>query len=401
MATRRSMKILHILDRSFPYTGGYTSRAHYIIQHQKKLGLEPIVLTSYRHISEKDVEMMDGNMYYRMHSTVNPLFKIPILKELLEIYHLSKRIDELINTEEIQILHAHSPVLLGIAAIKAGVKNRIKTIYEIRAFWEDAATASNKYTERSLKYKMVRSLETQLCKRVDHIVTIAEGLCNDLIKRGISTYKINIVPNGVDHDKFTPLSKNKILVDKLKLDGKIVIGYIGQFFNFEGVSDLIDTMFTLTKERTDIFFLLVGGGEEEAEISQKFNEQTMSNIHFEGRVPHDAVIDYYSVIDIFVYPRKSSRVTELTTPLKPLEALAMGKATVSSSVGGLIELVGKENGLFFPSGDKRALMECISRLLEDESLRIKLGKKGREMVLNQRTWAEISKKYIGIYKKMK
>ena len=394
------MKILHILDRSFPNLSGYASRAHYIIQHQKQLGFTPLVLTSFRHKSETGENFFDGEKYYRMPSVTNPMLRVPLLKEFLEVNFISKRITQIINKEGVDILHAHSPALLGLAAIKAREKMGIKIVYEIRAFWEDAATASNKYSQASLKYKLVRSLETRVCQKVDQVVTIAEGLRGDLVKRKIHPSKLNIVPNGVDHLKFTPLPKNKDLLGKLGATGKTVVGYIGTFFDFEGVDVLIDTMLGVAKEKPESFFLLVGGGETENSVRQIFKNQNLPNVCFAGRVPHQKVLDYYSLIDIFVYPRKSCRVTELTTPLKPLEALAMNKAVVCSSVGGLIELVGKDNGLFFPPGNNQELKNCILALINDKELRKKLGQKGRAMVLKERTWTNIAKRYIEIYKKL-
>ncbi|RJQ23915.1 glycosyltransferase [Candidatus Parcubacteria bacterium] len=393
------MKILHILDRSFPNLSGYASRAHYIIQHQKQLGLTPFVLTSFRHQSATEEDVLEGEKYFRMPSPKqNFLFRLPVLKEILEVHFISKRIEEIVKKEGIDILHAHSPAILGLAASKAGKRMRIKVVYEIRAFWEDAAAASHKYSENSLKYKLVKSLETHVCKKVDQVVTIAEGLRNDLIERGLSAGKIHIVPNGVDHLKFLPTPINTALANKLGAAGKTVIGYIGTFFDFEGIDNLIEVMFSVARDKPESFFLLVGGGETETVVREKFKIQNLPNVCYAGRVPHKEVLDYYSLIDIFVYPRKSSRVTELTTPLKPLEALAMGKAVICSSVGGLIELVGKDNALFFPPGNKEKLKKCIVDLFENAELRAEFGEKGKAMVLRERAWSQIAKKYVEIYK---
>ena len=107
-----------------------------------------------------------------------------------------------------------------------------------------------------------------------------------------------------------------------------------------------------------------------------------------GRVPYNEVAEWYSLIDIAPFPRKSLAVTELVSPLKPLEALAMEKAIVVSSVGGMREMVrDEETGLVFAKDDVGALSDALSRLIKDAALRRKLGEAGRAWVARERSWA--------------
>lgn len=342
------MKVLHVLDRSFPNLSGYASRANYIIQNQKDLGVKPVVLTSPGQAYDSELEVIDDVPYYRMKDDKSEFnIKLPVVNEFLYVRRIYKKIIEIIEKENIDILHAHSPALLGLACLIAGRKRQLKVVYEIRAFWEDAAVASGKYSERSTKYKSVKFMESFVCRHVDKVVTIANHLKNDLIARGISPSKIFVVPNGVDSAKFHPVPKDEKLVIANNLKDKIVIGYVGTFFDFEGIEDLFLAMSDICKERQDVAFLLVGGGESEAVVRTLFKRENNDQMCYVGKVPHQEVLRYYSVMDVLAYPRKSKRVTELTTPLKPLEALSMGKPIICSNVGGLQELVGEGNALFF------------------------------------------------------
>lgn len=392
------MKILHVLDTSLPLISGYATRAHYIIRNQKNEGHEPVVITSPKQMSGDDVERIDSVRYYRTAFDKKIIhYPLPLMEEMRIVSSVSKKIIEVIEKEKIDIIHVHSPSLLGLAALKARGGLKIKIIYEIRAFWEDAAVASSKYSKTSLKYKIVRLLETYLCKKVDGVVTISEGMKHDLIKRGIRREKISIVPNGVDFSNFSIQNKNVDLLQRLNLTNKFIFGYIGTFFSFEGIEDLIEVMYQVGLEHDNVAFVLVGGGERETEIANLIKEKNVPFLLYIGKVPHGAVLSYYSIMDAMVFPRKSERVTELTTPLKPLEAMALEKPVICSAVGGLVELVGQENGLFFPPGDMCALKACCVQFLNNGKLREDLAKKGRAYVELDRQWPDIVKKYKSVY----
>ncbi len=251
------------------------------------------------------------------------------------------------------LLHAHSPVLDALAALRVGKRLGIPVIYEIRAFWEDASVGNGTGREGSLRYRLTKQLETHAVKSADAVAVICEGLRGDLIARGIDPAKIIVSPNGVDLELFgDPPPRDDALAATLGLAaGDIVIGYIGSFYDYEGIDDLIAAMPALVAAQPKARLLLVGGGPMEAALkAQAATSPAASAIHFVGRVPHDQVERYYSLIDILAYPRKKMRLTDLVTPLKPLEAMAQGKLVAASDVGGHRELIedGVTGTLFAP-----------------------------------------------------
>ena len=122
----------------------------------------------------------------------------------------------------------------------------------------------------------------------------------------------------------------------------------------------------LLRTRPKAQLLLVGGGPmEEALKAQAAASPAADRIHFVGRVPHDEVDRYYALIDILAYPRKAMRLTELVTPLKPLEAMAQRKLVAASDVGGHRELIEDGvTGTLFPAGDPAALAAALADLFE-------------------------------------
>ena len=187
------------------------------------------------------------------------------------------------------------------------------------------------------------------------------------------------------------------MLSTLGLEGKFVFGYIGTFYDFEGIYDLVDVFHKLHEQEESAVLLLVGGGETERAIREKLKEHKADYIKFVGKVPHERVVDYYALMDVMVYPRKRTRVTEMTTPLKPLEAMALGRPVICSSVGGLVELVGKGNGFFFPPGNYDMLINCCRTLMHDPVMRRELGAKGKERAFTERSWDKIVKKYVSVY----
>lgn len=401
------MRVLHVLDISVPMLAGYTSRSRYIVNNQKALGLDPVVLTSVRHENESGaaMEQIDGIRYHRTPSPGPGFMKeraeeTPVLKEMLEINHLRQRIVEVAQREQVDLIHGHSSILCGIPAFLAARQLGIPCVYEIRAFWEDAAVDHGTNAEGSPKYVAIQKAETSLAKNADALIGICRGIKAELIGRGIDASSIFVVPNGVDTDSFQPMPKDEALAQKLGISGKTVVAYIGTFARFEGVPYLVKALIDLIKGgRDDLRGLIVGAGPTYEECRRLAEQAGLADkILHPGRVPHSEVKPMYSIVDILAYPRESKRITELVTPLKPLEAMAMEKSVIGSSVGGLTELIADgETGLIHRADDPGALADKILRLADDPDLRHRLGQQGRAYVLRTRRWRKIIETHFEVY----
>ncbi|MBW2569592.1 MAG: glycosyltransferase, exosortase A system-associated [Deltaproteobacteria bacterium] len=399
------MKILHILDHSLPLHSGYTFRSQNIFQSQRNRGWEPVIVTSSKHEeswkgSLKREEEIGGFQFYRTGAVSHN--SIPFEAELRLMTALGKRIQEVVKIEKPDILHAHSPVLNAVPALWVGRKFGIPVVYEIRAFWEDAAVDHCTYAEDSWKYKLTRFTETWVCKRADQVVVICNGLKNDLVKRGISSRKITPVFNGINPDDFRSCEFDRDYQEEWKLEGKKVIGFIGSFYRYEGLDLLVEVFARLAAIRSDTVLLLVGGGEMENELKAQIRRLHLEDrVVMPGRIPHDRIPGVYALVDILAYPRYSMRLTDLVTPLKPLEAMAMGKALVASDVGGHKELIRhNKTGFLFPAGNVSALCELLERLLVNHTLRERIQEQGAIWVRHEHTWEKTTEVYQEIYSKV-
>ena len=395
-------RILHVLDHSLPMHSGYTFRTRAILKAQEGLGLEVRGITGLRHAGQgPDREEADGLVFHRTRGQASGP---PGLREWREIAALAGAIESLCAEWRPDVLHAHSPALCGKAALIAGRRLGIPVVYEIRAFWEDAAVGNGTGRAGSLKYRLTRALESHVVRRADAVVTICEGLRGDIIARGLAQGRITVMPNGVDLGLFgTPLPRDGALAGELGLGddrgGPPVIGFIGSFYDYEGIDDLIAAMPALTLRCPDARLLLVGGGPCEADLrAQAEASPARDCIRFAGRVPHDQVERYYSLIDVMAYPRKKSRLTDLVTPLKPLEAMAQGKIVAASDVGGHRELVTDgENAALFAPDDPAACAVALADLLDSRGSWDDMRRAGRSHVETRHDWASNVQRYQTVY----
>ncbi|MFM2410068.1 MAG: hypothetical protein RL481_896 [Pseudomonadota bacterium] len=392
-------RILHVLDHSLPLHSGYTFRTRAIMKAQSAAGWDVAGLTGVRHYQhgiERDgfEEQVEGLRFFRTQETVTGP---PVLREWREVAALRDRIVSLHKEWPFELIHAHSPALNGLAGAQAAKRLGLPFVYEIRAFWEDAAVGNGTGCEGSARYRLTRALENHVVKAADRVAVICEGLRGDLIARGVAADKIFVSPNGVDMELFgNPPPPDTALAEKLGLTGKPVIGYIGSFYDYEGIDGLIAAMPLMAP---DAQLLLVGGGPmENALKAQAESSPAQNRIHFVGRVPHEEVERYYSLVDILAYPRKAMRLTELVTPLKPLEAMAQGRLVAASSVGGHRELIedGVTGTLFAPD-DPASCAKALDALLADRSGWPRRRDVARAFVAEKRNWQRNIVRYEPVY----
>lgn len=397
------MKILHILDHSIPLHSGYTFRTRAILEQQKALGWETYHLTGPKHNQvakpEAREEVIDGLKFYRA-DELSGIWSLPIINQWSVVKSLQQRLDEIIPQIKPDIIHAHSPALNGVAAVAACKKYNIPVVYEIRAFWEDAAVDHGTSKEGGLRYRLTRALETYVIKKASAVTTICEGLRQDIVQRGVPEAKVTVIPNAVDLDKFSAHSdKDQAFAKSLQLENTMVLGFIGSFYAYEGLPLLIEALPAIIAEQANVKLLLVGGGPDEATMKQKITGLGLQDkVIFTGRVPHEQVQTYYNLVDIFVYPRYPMRLTELVTPLKPLEAMAQNRLVVASDVGGHKELIKDgQNGKLFQAGNASALAQAVLTLTKNQQQWPAYHQAGKTYVEQERNWPTSVANYKKVY----
>lgn len=394
-------RVLHVLDHSIPLHSGYTFRTLSILREQRKLGWETFHLTTPKHTAESGLEeTVDGWHFYRTPALESGVMRLPGLGELALMRHVERRLQEVAEQVRPDILHAHSPVLNALPALRVGKRLGIPVVYEVRAFWEDAAVDHGTTEEGSLRYRFTRSLETRALKQANHVFTICEGLRSDIVARGIAADKVTVIPNAVDIDAFDVGGvPDDALKAKLGLADCTIVGFIGSFYAYEGLDVLLAALPAILEKMPQVRVLLVGGGPQDAALKAQAQALGLQDkVVFTGRVPHTEVQRYYDLVDVLAYPRHSMRLTELVTPLKPLEAMAQGRLLVASDVGGHKELIRHGvTGVLFKAGSVESLAETTVKLLQEPQRWAQLRTAGRKFVETERNWTKSIANYSGPY----
>lgn len=397
------MRILHVFDHSLPEHSGYTFRSRALLLEMRKRGWRTDHLTTPRHaMAGPDPEVVDGLAFHRTPKPTSWRMRAPGLRELAEVAATARRLRALAEETRPDILHAHSPVLNAMATGRVARAMGLPWVYEVRAFWEDAAVSHGTCREGDLRYSLTRRLETRAAHDADAVGCLCAGVENDLAARGVARSRLFQTPNGVDIEAFgKDMPRDEALAAELGLADE-VIGFIGSFYDYEGLDILIAAMPRLLALRPRLHLLLVGGGPcDEALRAAAAASPACGRIHFTGRVPHATVARYYSLIDVLVYPRKAMRLTELVTPLKPLEAMAEGKLVAASDVGGHRELIQPGvTGELFRADDAEALAHGVASLFDQRESWPARRAQGRQFVATERSWARTVDNYVPVYARL-
>ena len=391
-----SLRILHVLDHSLPLHSGYSFRTLAILREQRALGWQTVHLTTPKQgVAIALQDEVDGWLFHRTPSPEGTGL-------LAQMRLTAARLEEVIRDTQPDLIHAHSPVLNALPSLWVRRRRRLPVVYEMRASWEDAAVDHGTTVEGSLRYRVSRALESVALRAADQVTTICDGLRADIAVRGVPPERITVIRNAVDVSLFKfGAEPDADLRRSLGLEGATVVGFAGSFYGYEGLDLLIEAARQMLPRHPRLRLLLVGGGPQESNLRAQAAAAGMQDrVIFTGRVPHATVQRYYELIDVLAYPRLPIRLTELVTPLKPLEAMAQGRMLVASDVGGHRELIRHgETGFLFRAGDPAALAAAIEDILVRRSLWPQVRMQARRFVEVERTWAASVACYRDVYRR--
>lgn len=397
-------RILHVLTNSLPYKhAGYTIRSHSVGRCQQAVGLDPHFVTRAGFpqlqgvVSPAPCDMIDGLPYHRI-----PLSGTKGLADDELVRRTAHGIVDVAKQLAPACLHPATYHFNAQAALAARDVLDIPLIYEVRGFLEDtwlSAQTDGDAVERDY-YQWSREAETRSMQASDHVVTLSETMRQEIVRRGIPESKITIIPNAVDDTKFSPGASNPTLRTKYGIPpDSFVVGYVGSFVAYEGLSTLLEAVAKLRTIRQDVHALCVGDGPDFGKLlhtAQKLHIGQATT--FSGRIAHDGIVDLYRLLDAFVVPRRNLRVCQLVTPMKPIEAMACGIPLVTSTLPPLTELSsGGAAGPSFVPEDPDHLAATLDGLLNDPAARRQYARAGRRLAQKHYTWSRNASRYRELY----
>jgi glycosyltransferase involved in cell wall biosynthesis len=410
-APRTRGRILHIVAMSLPYKQvGYTLRTQQVGLAQIAAGLDPHFATragipwAYGVVAPKTEDVIDGVHYHRL----APFFPNYMIEHELvtESARAAVPLVERLRPAALQPASSHIQAQIALAV---GKPAGIPVVYEVRGFLEEtwASLPDHEESEAMLadRYLLNRAAETRAMLAADAVVTLSQTMRDAIVERGVPGDQVVIVPNAVDVDKFRPEARDDALAASVGIEpGDGVVGYISSLTAYEGVEYLVEAVAQLRRAGRRIKLVLVGEGKESDTIrdrAQRLGLVDDGTLIMPGKVPHADVRRWYSLLDVFVVPRKGKRVARLVTPLKPYEAMALERAVVVSDLPALREMViPGQTGMVFRAEDAADLASTLATLLDDPALRAGLGKRAREWVATERSWSRNGRIYRSLYERL-
>jgi len=399
--------VMHLLKESVPYLqNGFTMRSRYTLLAQRDAGLDPFVVTSLGFPRKEGVttfpttEVVDGIVHHRLDLGPGYPAEVPFDVQLTDYASLAARVG---RQERPAIIHASSgfrgfeTALVGVA-LREHLRRPL--VYEVRSFFETTWSADHDRAEAGEHYERRFETENRCMQAADAVVTIGEAMRDDIAARGVPRDRIFLMPNGVDPSSFEPTEPDAELRRRYHLDGRTVFGYVSTLDHpREGHELLIEATAKLLMRGRKVACLIVGDGLRREELEDLAQRSGVGEaVVFTGQVPHSEVRAHYALLDMFVVPRRNDRAARYVTPLKPFEAMAMGKPLVVSDLPALIEIAAPgERGVAFAHDDADALAMEIESLIDNPELCRAYGDAGRRWVLAERTWAANGKRYRDAY----
>ncbi|MEZ2623229.1 glycosyltransferase [Paenalcaligenes hominis] len=295
--------------------------------------------------------------------------------EVAELENDVQRYIELFKVYRPEVVIAASNYKVGLPAWVAAQRLGLPFYNEVRGFWELSKDAREPGYANTAAFKQEQERDTFVAQQAVHVFTLNQPMKDELVRRGVETNKIQLVPNGVSElpeiKPADPELKRKLGINA----GDKVIGYVGSLSAYEGLDLLLDACTELVQNGEKIKLLLVGDNQpltlknaSDASAGNTTNtglKEAPPWLIQVGRVPHAQIADYYALLDTVVIPRKKLPVCELVPPMKAAEALAYGKRLVVSNVAPLSEYADKYDGVVsFEAGNVKSLVTALQKLLD-------------------------------------
>jgi len=398
---------LFCVHNSLPYDkAGYAIRTEHIVNTLKKQGLTFKVVT--RPGYPWDLKKHRENLHKGVYDELNDIdyirledsekkFKRGVDTDYINMY--AYELEKVAIQNDTSVIHAHSNYFNALSAIEAANRLKIPSVYEVRGLWHMTRLTLDANYRYAGMFTYEEAMEIGAMHASDAVVTISQSLKSLIVSWGINASKIHIIPNTIDTTHFIPMRRSEKLVEKYKLEGKTVIGFIGTLSNYEGLKELICAVDELIEEGLNIVLMIVGDGREKENLE---NSAKSEHIIFTGRVAFEEVKEYYTLLDICPFPRNNVEICQYVPPLKILEAMAMEKAVIVSNVVPLCEIIDDGvNGLVCETDNVESLKEKIVQLHHDISLRETLGKNSRVWVGENRSLEDMSLRYMALYNSFK
>ena len=338
-----------------PHIGGVGVHIHTLSKELVKQGHEVYVIT-YPH---KDIEDIDG-----IHVIGTKGLNIPGVRGLMFKKNAKKALKNLLEKEDIDIIHGHYLFPAGAAAAEVGKEYGIKTYI--------TAHGSDMF-EVYKKQPIMRSTIKNVLKKADVVLAVSNALRHEIIATGVSgiSHKTRLSWNSVDIDKFSS-NANDSFKKEFGLTDKPIVLFVGNLIKRKNVESLLEAR---KIANSDYYLVIVGDGPLFKNLKKKVEEENIRDVIFTGS--RNDVENIIPSCDVLVLPSFSE-----SFGLVLIEALACGKPVIGSNVGGIIEIINDDVGLLVDPNKISSIASAIDDVVNDENFRNALALNARNRAID-------------------
>lgn len=333
-----------------PHVGGVGVHIHTLSKELVKQGHEVYVIT-YPH---KNIQDIDG-----IHVIGTKGLNIPGVRGLMFKKNAKKALENLLDKEDIDIIHGHYLFPAGAAAVEVGNSRGIKTYV--------TAHGSDMF-EVYKKQPLMRSTIKNVLKRADCVLAVSNALRHEIIATGVSgiSQKTRLSWNSVDVDKFSSHRNNTFKIENNLIEKPIVL-FVGNLIKRKNADSLLEAK---KIANSDYYLVIVGDGPLFKKLKEKVEDENIRDVIFTGS--RDDVDKIIPSCDVLVLPSFSE-----SFGLVLIEALACGKPVIGSNVGGITEIITDDVGLLVNPNKVSSIAGAIDKVINDDAFRLRLSSNAR------------------------
>lgn len=338
-----------------PHVGGVGVHIHTLSKKLVEQGHEVYVIT-YPH---KEIKDIDG-----IHVIGTKGLNIPGVRGLMFKKNAKKALENLLETEDIDIIHGHYLFPAGAAAVEVGKKYNIKTYV--------TAHGSDMF-ELYKNQSFMRSTVRKVLEEADGVFAVSNALRHEIIATGVVgiANKTKLSWNSVDINKFST-KHNDSFKKEYKLEDKPIVLFVGNLIKRKNVDSLLEAK---KVANSDYYLVVVGDGPLFKKLRKKVEEEHIRDVIFTGS--RDDVEDIIPSCDVLILPSYSE-----SFGLVLIEALACGKPVIGSDVGGITEIITDDVGLLIDPTKVSSIAMAVDRMVNDENLRLIFSMNARNRALD-------------------
>lgn len=396
----RQRSLAYLMHNSLPHaSGGYATRSHGLLRGFVEAGWRVHAFTRPGFPGDRGADShaasdeIDGVVYHRL--DVDQAVDGPDQAGYVAAY--AQRLADALRPLDVGFIQAASFYQNGLAGRIVADQLDVPLVYEMRGMeWLTRSSNDPRWLD-SDQCRTMRELEFRAARDADHVFAITGALKAWLMEAGMDEARIGVLPNGCSTDQFGPVERDRALAERLGLGEAYVVAYIGSFAEYEDVTSIV-TGVSRARDISgqDIRLLLVGDGQCASAIEAHI-ESTGASGHVvsTGRVPHDEAPRYYSLADALVLARHDIPLTRMISPVKPLEALAMGKHVISTDVAAVREILeAADAGRLVPPNAPYGLAHAIAEAATARDQWRAKADDVRRWTVNERDWSVIARQAL-------